>query len=122
MERIFFLAIPMILADYSWLGTQELLLKVSKGPYGMQLIEPRNAPCIARTSPLCYHSRSRNRFSTNIFFLFLPPLYVRPDEASTKCVCTDCHQNNNEEKEERGEVQEKEEAHIQHRFETQLPI
>ena len=38
---------------YSWLCTQELLLAMLRGPYGMLGIEPGSAACKANALPLC---------------------------------------------------------------------
>ena len=40
-----------MLRGYSWLCTQELLLEVLRGPYGMLGIEPGSAACKANALP-----------------------------------------------------------------------
>ena len=42
---------PAMLKGYSWLCTQELLLAVLGGPYGMPGIEPGSAACKANALP-----------------------------------------------------------------------
>ena len=47
----------MMFSSYSWLCSQELLLLLLRGPYGMPEIETRLATCKKKTKlyPLYYH-------------------------------------------------------------------